>query len=92
MTRLRSAATMTTTTALLLGMLAFAPTAVAADRSDDGVMSPRALDRQRPLRRTLGRRLAADAPLAPGTVKRHRRPIDRCAAEILPPGAATRPR
>ncbi len=63
--------------------------AVAADLSDDAVMAPGALERQRPLRRLVGRRLAADAPLAPGSVKHRPRPIDPCSREILPPGAAT---
>jgi hypothetical protein len=78
-----------TATAVLLGALAIAPPALGADRSDDGVLTPGALERQRPLRRLVGRRLASDAPLAPGTVKRPRRPVTPCPPEVLPPGAAT---
>ena len=80
-----------TAAAVLLGAVAVAPPALAADRSDDGVLAPGALDRQRPLRRLVGRRLAADAPLAPGTVRKASRPSLPCPPEILPPGAA-RPR
>jgi hypothetical protein len=78
-----------TATAVLLGAFAIPPSALAADRSDDGVLAPGALERQRPLRRLVGRRLAADAPLAPGTVKKAARPTLPCPPEILPPGAAT---
>lgn len=78
-----------TAVAVLLEALAIAPPALAADRSDDGVLAPGALERQRPLRRLVGRRLAADAPLAPGTVKKAARPTRPCPPEILPPGAAT---
>jgi hypothetical protein len=65
--------------------------AAAADLSYDAVLAPGALERQRPLRRLVGRRLAADAPLAPGSVKKHARPILPCPPEILPPGSAGRP-
>lgn len=66
------------------------PPALAADLSGDAVLAPGALDRQRPLRRLVGRRLATDAPLAPGSVKQRARPVDPCSREILPPGAANR--
>ena len=66
--------------------------ALAVDLSSDAVLAPGALDRQRPLRRLVGRRLAADAPLAPGSVRKAARPVSPpCAWEILPPGAANRP-
>jgi hypothetical protein len=65
--------------------------AAAADLSDDAVLAPGTLERQRPLRRLVGRRLAADAPLAPGSVKKQARPTLPCPPEILPPGSAGRP-
>jgi hypothetical protein len=78
-------------TAVVVASTAAVQRAAAADLSDDAVMAPGALERQRPLRRLVGRRLAADAPLAPGSVKHRLRHLDPCSREILPPGAATRP-
>jgi hypothetical protein len=78
------------TTGVVASATAIQP-AAAADLSDDAVMAPGALERQRPLRRLVGRRLAIDAPLAPGSVKKHARPTLPCPPEILPPGSAGRP-
>jgi hypothetical protein len=79
-------------TAGLVASTAAVQSAAAADLSDDAVMAPGALERQRPLRRLVGRRLAVDAPLPPGTVKHRRSHVDPCSRELLPPGAATRRR
>ena len=43
--------------------------AQAADVAEDAVLAPGTLENHRPRRRLVGRKLAVDSPLAPGSVK-----------------------